>query len=113
MTLSSTEAELVSCSEAAREVIYLRALLRELGVDMKQPTILYEDNMGVVQIAVNNSFSSRTKHIDVRHKFVCEQVALGTIVVRHIAGEEQPADLLTKPLARQRFERLRDLMGVK
>ena len=48
VTLSSTEAEYVAGSKAAQDAVYLRHLLKDLGFEQKEPTILYEDNEGCV-----------------------------------------------------------------
>jgi hypothetical protein len=49
IALSSTEAEIMAASLAAAEIIFLRGLLREMGVDMTEPTVLYVDNQGTTK----------------------------------------------------------------
>ena len=44
VALSSCEAEVMAQSEAAKDAIFLRALLRELGEDPNGPTVLAGDN---------------------------------------------------------------------
>ncbi|EGD73742.1 hypothetical protein PTSG_13205, partial [Salpingoeca rosetta] len=46
----------------------------------------------------------RTKHIRVRHHFVRELIADGTIVLQHCPGTQMVADALTKALDKQTFE---------
>ena len=52
------------------------------------------------------------KHIDIDLLFVRDLVQKGRIVVNHVHTLDQLADLLTKPLSRQRFQTLRSKIGV-
>ena len=55
---------------------------------------------------------SRTKHIDIRYHFLKDQVAQNEVKLEFIPTADQVADIFTKPLARDVFERLRILLGV-
>ena len=56
----------------------------------------------------------RTKHIGIRYHFVRERVESGEIKLTYIGTEHQLADLLTKPLNRERVQKLRaSVMGNK
>jgi hypothetical protein len=114
ITLGSTEAELVAASEAAKQIVYLRMLLDEIGITQDQPTVLYEDNTGVVAIAMSDAttFSGRSKHIDLRYRYVCEAVQDKKLTVQWVSTMNQVADILTKSLSRQQFERLRSMLGI-
>jgi hypothetical protein len=54
----------------------------------------------------------RTKHIDIRHHFLCDHVNLGNISLMHVKIEEQLADIFTKPLDEANFCRLRCELGI-
>jgi len=114
ITLGSTEAELVSASEAAKQIVYLRMLLDEIGVTQHEPTVLHEDNTGVVAIAMSDAstFSGRSKHLDLRYRYVCEVVKEKKLTVQWVSTTNQVADILTKALSRQQFERLRSMLGI-
>jgi len=56
ITLSSTEAKYISGAHAAKEVIWLRRLLSELGLPNHDPTILHMDSQSAMAIAKNPQF---------------------------------------------------------
>jgi len=70
VTLSSTEAEYVGTTPAVQEVIWLRDLLRELGIIDDSPSLLNMDNRGVIALTRGAGDSNRTKHIDIRYHFI-------------------------------------------
>ena len=109
---SSTEAEYVALSTATQEVIWLRRFLVNIGVSIKGPVQIYEDNQGAIDIAKNPKHHDRTKHIDVCHHFVRERVASNDITVSYCPTGEMIADVLTKGLPVVKFRRFRDELGV-
>jgi hypothetical protein len=111
VALSTTEAEYIAASEAAKDIIWLARLLGEITVLNAIP-LLHIDNLSAVKLVKNPVFHRRSKHIDVRYHFVREKYEEGKLLVVHVCGERQVADVLTKPLVKDRFERLRgDIMG--
>jgi hypothetical protein len=112
--LSSTESEYIAASSAAREVIWTRRLMGELGITSASapPTPLYCDNRAAKSLSESPSIGNRSKHINTRFHFIRECVADGSLRIEWLSGKEQPADLLTKPLGPQTFLKLRGrLMG--
>ena len=57
-------------------------------------------------------YHERTKHIDVRYHFLREIVTEGVIQILKIATTENPADMMTKPVAVYKFKLCLDLIGV-
>lgn len=113
VALSTCEAEVVALSETAREAIWLHQLGQELGFLPNTPVVIHEDNQAALQLVADQRFSERTKHVAIRHFFVREQVARGTLSVTYCPTSEMIADIFTKPLARILFERLRLMLGLK
>ena len=107
IALSSTEAEIMAASQAAAEIMYLRGLLIEMGVDMSEPTVLKVDNAGAVELAKNRSSNQRSRHIERRYLKIREWVAEGHIRVQWTATADNAADVLTKPLPTEIFEKHR------
>lgn len=112
VTLSTTEAEYVAASEAARDLSWIRRAFIELGMVTDQALRLFIDNSGAQALATGAVGSGRTKHIDVRAHYVCEAVENGLIELNRVESADNTADLLTKALPRPAFERLRSAMGV-
>lgn len=97
VALSSTEAEYMALSEAAKEAIYLRNLLGELTGKLDCVKV-FNDNQSALKLSVNPMFHERTKHIDVRYHFVREVVSNNIIKVDYLSTAEMTADILTKGL---------------
>lgn len=75
------------------------------------PTV-YNDNRGAATLVEYPDFHRRTKHIRRRHHFARECVNEGDLKVEWIAGEDNPADILTKPVTGKRFTMLKRLVGM-
>lgn len=103
MTLSTTEAEYVAASTAAREAVWIRKLLSDIGCPCDKETTLYVDNQSAIQLVRNPVFHKRTKHIDVHFHFIRKKVNEKEIKVEYIPSENQHADIFTKTLPRDRF----------
>ena len=84
----------MALSAATQEVVYLKQLFEDLGIEIPIP-VIYSDSQGCVQLAQNPCGHSRTKHIDIRHHFIQEKLEAKQIIVKHIPGERNPADGLT------------------
>ena len=126
VALSTTEAEYVGYSEAAKEAIWIRRLLMELdlqrplsedshGYESKwgqRPATIQVDSQGALDLANSSKHHDQTKHIDIKHHFIRDTIEKKLIDLTRIPSTEQTADILTKPLARARFEEHRRGMGI-
>ncbi|KAG5883656.1 hypothetical protein JTB14_012095 [Gonioctena quinquepunctata] len=104
------KAEYIAGSEAAEEISWLCRLIQEVCTCKISTTVLWIDNASAVKLVHNPEFHKRLKHIDVRYHFIREKLEEGIFKVKHIAGKNQIADILTNSLCRPRFEILRDLL---
>ena len=106
VTLSSTEAELVAASMAACDLMYIRILLSDLGVSLPRASTLYCDNSGAVAIAKSPLTTTSLKHVLRRHFFVREACEAGEVDIVHVPTADNVADVLTKFVAKPRFDYL-------
>lgn len=112
VALSTAEAEYIALSSAAQESVWLRRLTTELGSPPQGPTIVFEDNQSAMAMCRNPQFHGRSKHIDIKHHFVREQVASNNIELVYCPTKEMTADMFTKGLAREQFCALRSKAGI-
>jgi hypothetical protein len=108
VTLSSTECENAAAVEAAKEIIWFRGLLNELGFPQLEPTVMFADNASMIALATDYSGNhKRVKHYLTRINFMIEQVKEHVINIKFVQSEYNIADILTKPLGPQQFLFLR------
>jgi len=103
----------MAVTQATKEAIWIRSLLKDLGDEQLEPTTIYEDNQSCIALAKNPVHHARSKHIDIQYHFVREQIILGAVVLKYLETKEMTADVLTKPLPRPAFERLILKMGLQ
>ena len=109
---SSTEAECMSASDAAKEAVWWRLFLSSLGYPMDEPTSIRCDNQGGICLSKNPEHHRKVKHIAVRHHYIREQVAAGTLTLDHVSTSQMAADVLTKPLKATQHGITTKLLGI-
>lgn len=112
VALSSCEAEYVSGCYAACQRVWLEELLRELQMILEKPVKLKMDNTSAINLARNPVSHGRSKHIEVRFHFLRDIVNKERIELCYCKATEQLADLFTKPLAADKFEVMREKIGI-
>uniref|UniRef100_A0A2N9GD96 Reverse transcriptase Ty1/copia-type domain-containing protein n=1 Tax=Fagus sylvatica TaxID=28930 RepID=A0A2N9GD96_FAGSY len=83
-------------------------LLQDLGIDCSTAVPIHCDNRSAIQIAHNDVFHERTKHIEIDCHFVRHHLLQGTLQLRSVSSQDQLADIFTKPMPPGRF---RDLIS--
>jgi hypothetical protein len=110
---SSTEAENVSASSAGREILWMRSLLREIGMDIKGPTRLMVDNQSALKVLKNPEHHGRMKHIDIKWHWIRDSIKRGEIEAHFLPTGEMIADIFTKALPRVTVEQHRLSLGLE
>jgi hypothetical protein len=113
VALSTTKAEYIAMSQALCDVIPVMNLLQEMReqefqVICNEPYVyckVFEDNSGALELARLSKLHPRTKHINVCYHHFREHVCKGLIKIFPINTKDQIADVLTKPLAQNDFQR--------
>jgi transposase InsO family protein len=107
VALSTCEAELYAEAAAIQEVLWLRGLLKELGLHIQTGSVVHGDNQSTIAISKNGVKSERTKHVDVKYHFITETIEGGEVQLKWVPTNEQQADIFTKALAQPVFEHFR------
>jgi hypothetical protein len=104
VTTSSTEAELLSLSTAAREVIWWRRFFANINFDTQQTTQIHCDNLQTIGITTKETvkLETRLRHVDIHQHWLRQEVQKGTITVKWLPTAQMPADGLTKALPAQK-----------
>jgi len=110
--LSSSEAEYVAAASSTCQVLWLRKLLADLHQEQKGATKIFCDNLSAIAMAKNPVCHGRSKHIDIRHHFICDLVAEGVIELKSCSTEEQVADILTKALPQAKHNYFMLCLGI-
>jgi hypothetical protein len=114
------EAEYIALSSAMRVFIPVRRLYFEVLHTLSLPideksfiSTVWEDNQAALLLANSNDpprLTPRSKHIAIKYHWFRSHLSPNSIVVRHVSTNDQMADILTKPLARTKFEAARKLI---
>ena len=108
VTKSSTEAELVGCSDAAGIMELVTSSLVETGERAEVP-VVHQDNQSTIRLIRNGRATSlNSKHIKVRYFFLKEKCDKNEIQLVYTPTGEMIADILTKPLQGEAFIQARD-----
>ncbi|GKE55612.1 hypothetical protein Tco_1494797 [Tanacetum coccineum] len=97
LAISTTEAEYVSARKACQQALWMKQDLVDHNIILDDIPILC-DNKCVIDLTKNLILHSRTKHIEIRHHFLHDNVQKGNISIEKVSFEDNIADILTKPL---------------
>ncbi|KAF2300982.1 hypothetical protein GH714_018927 [Hevea brasiliensis] len=111
VTLSTTEAEFVAAAVCACQGVWIKRILKELGQFDGGCTTVMCDNSSTIKLSKNPVMHGRSKHIDVRFHFLRNLTKEGVIELVHCGSQDQVADIMTKPLKLDVFQKLRKLLG--
>ena len=114
VTLSSCEAEWVALSEAVKDIIFIINLCDSMQIKIQLPVTVRVDNIGAIFMTQNVTTISRTKHVDVRGKYVKEYAEDGVIKIVFVRSEDNDSDIMTKNLASELYgKHSKKLLGSK
>jgi hypothetical protein len=106
---STTAAELTEMHLCACDVVGFRELLKEIGLEQQEPTVIFQDNQAAIQISMNRgSLSKKTRAMEVRVFSVRNKIEDMKVVPIYLKTGLMLADLGTKALDPALFIFLRD-----
>ena len=107
ITMSSCEAELIALCDAAIELLHILGVLAFLGHEVVDPVEVHTDSKAAHDLCHRFTSAAHSRHVDRKLFKMRELRGAGVAVVRHIPGDTNHADLFTKILTRQPFEKHR------
>ncbi|GKE27207.1 hypothetical protein Tco_1442591 [Tanacetum coccineum] len=111
LAISTTEAKYVSACKACQQALLMKQTLVDYDIKLNDIPVLC-DNKGAIDLSKNPVLHSRTKHIEIRHHFLRNNVQKGNISIEKVSSEDNIADIFTKPLKRESFNLLRLGLGL-
>lgn len=104
VSTSTTEAEYGAAAESCKEAVANRRLLADISQEQTEPTPVFCDNQSALLLASNPVYHAQTKHIDLHLHYVRQAIAWKEVALTYVPTNANYADLLTKPLSRERHE---------
>ncbi|XP_070010664.1 secreted RxLR effector protein 161-like [Nicotiana sylvestris] len=111
VALSTTEVEYVAATSCCAQLLWIKQQLVDFGIEVGCIPI-FCDNTGAISMTKNLVHHKRTKHIDVRHHFLRDNYEKRLFSIEFYATYKQIADIFTKALSRENFERNRVELGM-
>ena len=94
------------------EIVWLKRILKDLGIPITNPILLYFDNMSSIHLARNQIFHDWTKHIEVHCHFIQERVLAGDVDLQHICTNIQTTDIFTKAMGADKPQKFTMNLGL-
>ena len=110
VTLSSTEAEYVAATEAAKEAMWIKNWLKEIGLTPQ--IVLHVDNTSAISLIENPVNHKRSKHIEVRFHKLREWYNNGDLKIEHTRSDLMVADIFTKNVSANTMKKMKNLLNI-
>jgi len=113
VTTSSTHAEMRAIFSLTKDILFVIQLCNDMGIDLKHPAIILEDNSAVVTMATEEaSYLKKCRHFIMVINYEREQVEAGMVEIKKVKGEYNNADILTKKVRDKTFAvKAKHIMG--
>ncbi|XP_062081225.1 secreted RxLR effector protein 161-like [Humulus lupulus] len=111
VALSTTKAVYVSATEAIKEAVWIKGVLKELKL-LKSIPIIYSNNQSSIHLCKNHVFHDKTKHVEIKYHFIRDKVTQGEVTVEKVPTEHNPADMGTKVVTLSKFKHCMNLLGI-
>jgi hypothetical protein len=95
---STLETEFTNFMPVIKVAIWVHDLLKELGLPQPLPIRIESDSTNAIANANDPYFGSKIRYMDIKYKWIKEQVAQCVVEPAYVLTTEMVADGLTKPL---------------
>ncbi|XP_052176613.1 secreted RxLR effector protein 161-like [Diospyros lotus] len=112
VTLSIIETKFIVATACTCQVVWIKRILTKLSYDQGDCTTMFCDNSSTIKLSKNPVIHGHSKHIDVRFHFLCDLNKERVVQLVHCGTQDQVADVMTKPLKLDLFQKLRGMLGV-
>jgi hypothetical protein len=112
VVLSTMESEFVSAAHGIREAMGCYHLVKELGQKIKLPIKFRLDNQAAIANIMDEASSSKTEHVDIKHKFIKDLYRHKIIQPSYVSTNNMKAEILTKIMSGPNIVRLRTLIDI-
>lgn len=109
---SSAKAEFRGVANVVCEIVWVKSLLKEIGLQWLYVSVVLIDNTSVVPLSENLIQYSKMKNVEIYLFFVREKVLSVDIIVNIVPATEQTTYILTIPLTEKCFVPCRRKLGV-
>ena len=112
---STTEAEYIAASDAAKEAIWIQKFVSKLGLvpSIESAVPLFCDNNGAIALANELKSHQKSKHIERRYHVIRELIGKGDVLMQKVASTNNMADPLTKVLIQLQLDHHLEKMGLR
>ncbi|RVD87180.1 uncharacterized protein DFL_001423 [Arthrobotrys flagrans] len=110
---STWHAEYIAASEAAKDAIWLERLIKTAGIQLRKPPILRLDCTATQSLITNPKQHNRTKHVDIKYHLIRDIYTKRKLQIERVPSADNPADDLTKPLAKLKHQEHVTTIGLR
>ncbi|GJX92018.1 copia protein, partial [Tanacetum coccineum] len=106
LAISTNKAEYVSAGKACQQALWMKQALIDYNIRLDDVQIMC-DNKGTIDLSKNLVQHTQTKHIEIRHHFLRDNVQNGHFSIEKVLSVDNIADILSKPFNRESFNYIR------
>lgn len=111
LAIAATIVEYVNTGKVCQQALWMKQALIDYGIRLSDIPIMW-DNKGAIDLGKNYVQHSRTKHIEIMHHFLRDNVQKRNISIENVVSEDKLVDILIKPLKHEPFNYLRLVLGM-
>ena len=88
-----------------------KRILKDLDASIKDPILLYCNNMSNIDLDLNPVFQAQTNHTEVHYHFIRERAMAGDVNLQHISINLQTVDIFTKTMGADKLREFTTNLG--